>query len=115
MELDNITWRNLKSIYLTIQPIKKLVDGWCDLDGPGTKEAHITSYVYRHFLRRLVVRAFKELVWARKVHDITLGGLVCTIQRPCESSDVHRITWKDGTTTDVIFVDDLSSYSSSRV
>lgn len=75
MELDNVTWRNLKSIYLTIPAIKKLVDD-SFVAGTGSKEAYITSYEARHFLRRLVIRAFKEMIHARKVRDIVLDWSV---------------------------------------
>lgn len=78
MELDNISWRNLKSIYLTISPIKKLVDSWCDC-GTSSTEIYLTSFEARYFLRRLVIRAFEELYSNRKVKSISLSEASKTI------------------------------------
>lgn len=74
MELDNITWRDLKSIYLTIPVIRKSVNGWFDGGSSSEKAIYITSYGARYFLRRLVVRAYKDLQWDRKVLSVVLDS-----------------------------------------
>jgi hypothetical protein len=72
MSLEVATWRSLKSIYLTITPIKNLVDAWIDIGDDEDVSLYITAYNQRHFLRRLVVRAFLEMDYAHRVQHLIL-------------------------------------------
>ncbi len=116
MSFEEITWRNLKSVYLIIKPIKELVDSWFDVRSGISKEAFITSFEQRYFLRRLVVRAFKEMLYAHQVREVVLayssrtsGWAGKTTQ--CDDAwllEPYRITWGDGTTTDIVLIDEDS-------